>query len=195
MLNFLSKITLIEALGVGFSIVQVLLAKKNKSSNYFFGIIGILLTLWILFQAGLFAEFALNIYYLLMSIYGWLYWNFGKNKQEVFISKSTKNDFFISLSIVAMSFILFYFLLQYISTSNVIFWDCSVSAFAWAGMWLMAKRKIENWIFLNISNFIAIGLYFYKELYLYAFLSLFLFIIACFAYFEWKVLLNKKSAL
>jgi nicotinamide mononucleotide transporter len=61
-----------------------------------------------------------------------------------------------------------------------------VSATACAGMWLLAKHKIENWILLNISNAIAIPLLVYKGIPLTACLTLFLFIVACFGYFNWR---------
>lgn len=68
-----------------------------------------------------------------------------------------------------------------------------VVAFAWAGMWLMAKRKIENWIYLNISNFISIPLLIYKELYIYAGLTAFLFVVAFSGYIKWKKIIAQKG--
>ncbi|MCH5682920.1 nicotinamide mononucleotide transporter [Niabella sp. W65] len=68
-----------------------------------------------------------------------------------------------------------------------------MSATAWAGMWLLAKRKIENWILLNISNAFAIPLLFYKGLPLYALLTLFLFIIAVLGYIDWNKTIKKNE--
>jgi nicotinamide mononucleotide transporter len=65
-------------------------------------------------------------------------------------------------------------------------WDAFVSSTAWAGMWLLARRKMENWVFLNISNLFAIPLLFYKKLPMFAALTVFLFVVAIFGYFEWK---------
>ncbi len=195
MQEILSKITWIEWLGVGFSVAQVLLARLNKPINYLFGIAGISLTLWVMFTAKLYAEFTLNIYYLVMSIYGWFFWKFGKQQHETPISASTKNDWTKVVGIVVVSFLIFYFALTHFTNSDVPLWDSLVSAFAWAGMWLMAKRKIENWILLNISNLISIPLMIHKDLYLYAVLSAFLFIVAVSAYFKWsKILKNSPHA-
>jgi nicotinamide mononucleotide transporter len=71
--------------------------------------------------------------------------------------------------------------------------DAFVSATAWAGMWLLAKRKLENWILLNISNAVAIPLLFYKGLSLYALLTVFLFVIAIQGYFKWKRIIDEKE--
>ena len=148
-----------------------------------------------MFQSKLYAEFALNIYYLIMSIYGWYFWKFGKQQLETPISFSTKKDYTISFLIVGFTFVFFYFGLTQLTDSDVPILDATISAFAWAGMWLMAKRKIENWIFLNISNAIAIPLMIHKELYLYAILSLILFIVATSGYFKWKNIINKKTGI
>ena len=72
-------------------------------------------------------------------------------------------------------------------------WDSIVSAFAWAGMWLMAKRKLENWVLLNISNIISIPLMIHKDLYLYAILSIILFCVAISGYLNWRKILNNRQ--
>lgn len=144
-------------------------------------------------MAKLYGEFTLNLYYLVMSIYGWLFWQFGKAKTPVAISRTTRQEKFITVGIVLGTLGVFWYFLTAFTDSDVPLWDSLVSAFAWAGMWLMAKRKIENWILLNISNLISIPLLIHKELYLYAFLSAFLFGVACMGYLQWKGILEKKT--
>lgn len=193
MQDILQQITLPEWFGVFFSVFQVLLARKNNSNNYLFGVAGILLTLYVMIQSKLYAEFTLNLYYLVMSIYGWLYWKFGKRKSETSISETNNNEKLITAGIVIGTFSIFYFFLTNFTDSDVPILDSLVSAFAWAGMWLMARRKIENWILLNISNIIAIPLLIHKGLYLYAVLTAFLFIVAISGYLEWRKSIKSKS--
>ncbi len=193
MQDILQQTTWQEWLGVFFSVFQVLLARKNNSNNYLFGIAGISLTLYVMIQSKLYAEFTLNLYYLVMSIYGWLYWKFGKRKSETTISETTKNEKLITAGIVLGTFAVFYFFLTNFTDSDVPILDSLVSAFAWAGMWLMARRKIENWVLLNISNIIAIPLLIHKDLYLYAVLTAFLFIVAISGYLEWRKIIKTKS--
>lgn len=195
MQDILQQTTWQEWLGVFFSVFQVLLARKNNSNNYLFGIAGILLTLYVMIQSKLYAEFTLNLYYLVMSIYGWLYWKFGKRKSETTISETTNNEKLITAGIVIGTFSIFYFFLTNFTDSDVPILDSLVSAFAWAGMWLMARRKIENWILLNISNIIAIPLLIHKGLYLYAILTAFLFIVAISGYLEWRKSIKSKSVI
>ncbi len=195
MQEILQQTTWQEWLGVFFSVVQVLLARKNNSNNYLFGIAGILLSLYVMFFAKLYAEFTLNLYYLVMSIYGWLYWKFGKRKTETDISETSTQEKLITTGIVIGTFCLFWFFLTHFTDSDVPVLDSLVSAFAWAGMWLMARRKIENWILLNMSNIIAIPLLIHKGLYLYSILTAFLFIVAISGYMEWrKIIKNRKNA-
>lgn len=193
MQEILEKTTWMEWLGVCFAIVQVLLAQRNNIHNYLFGIAGIILALFVKFNARLYAEFTLDLYYLVMSIYGWIFWKFGKQKSETPITYSTTSEKYKTIGIVIGSFTLFYVFLTYFTDSDVPFWDSLVTAFAWAGMWLMAKRKIENWILLNISNIISIPLLIHKDLYLYAVLSGFLFVVAIFGYVNWRNLIKQNS--
>ncbi len=193
MQDILKQITLPEWFGVLFSVIQVLLARKNNVNNYLFGIAGILLTLYVMLTSKLYAEFTLNLYYLIMSLYGWMYWKFGKQKSEREISVTTSTEKWIAGGIVLGTFILFWFFLTHYTDSDVPVWDSLVSAFAWAGMWLMARRKIENWIILNISNIISIPLMIHKELYLYAVLTSFLFLVAIFGYIEWQKIIKANA--
>lgn len=184
----------LEALGTAFGIVQVLLARQNNIHNYLFGIVSILLSFVVLYEAGLYADILLNLYYLVMSIYGWVYWKFGRNSHETPITYSNRKDFTKAMGIVLGCFGLMVYWLSYHTNSTVPFWDACVSAFAWAGMWLMAKRKMENWIFLNISNILAIPLLIYKDLYVYALLTMFLFVMGVLGYLKWRNLYQNKNS-
>lgn len=184
----LKAVPLLEWIGVSFGVAEVLLARSNKIALYPCGIIAVVISTYIFFNAGLYAESALNLYYFIMSIYGWWFWVKRKEHAAPAISRSTKSDWTITVAIVVTAFVLLYTVLVNFTDSTVPVADAWVSATAWAGMWLLAKRKIENWILLNISNAFAIPLLLYKELPLYAALTLFLFIIAIFGYIDW----NKK---
>lgn len=184
----LKAVSLLEWVGVSFGVAEVLLARANKIALYPCGIIAVVISTYIFFNAGLYAESALNLYYFIMSIYGWWFWVNRKNHTAPAISRSTKRDWAITIVIVVTAFVLLYTVLVNFTDSTVPVADAWVSATAWAGMWLLAKRKIENWILLNISNALAIPLLLYKQLPLYAALTLFLFIIAVLGYIDW----NKK---
>lgn len=177
---------LLQWIGVSLGMAEVLLARANKVLLYPCGIISILITLYVLFEAGLYAELLLNIYYLVMSIYGWYYWLRKGNSHLVPITKCTGNEWLTAISILFLGFPLMFGALVFFTDSIVPLWDTWVSITAWIGMWMLARRKIENWILLNVSNAFAIPLLIHKNLLLYALLTLFLFIIAIFGYIEWR---------
>lgn len=183
----------LERFSVGCGIIQVLLSKNNKVSNYLFGILGIISGMYVLFGAKLYADIALNMYYLVLSVYGWWYWKTNKEASEQPITGCNKREWSIVASIVIVAFIVLYFSLISFTDSDVPVWDAWVSATAWAGMWLLARRKIENWILLNISNAFAIPLLIHKDLYLFALLTTFLFIVAIFGYFKWAKIMKLEA--
>jgi len=174
-------------------VVQVLLARSNNIWLYPAGIISSGLFVWIFIDAMLYAESALNAYYVIMSIYGWWYWARKKTRPHVPISHTEQKEKLIAGIIVVAGTLTIWWVLSNFTNSNVPFWDALVSATAWAGMWLLAKRKIENWILLNISNAFAVPLLFYKHLPLSALLTVFLFTIAVLGYFKWKKIIEQHN--
>jgi nicotinamide mononucleotide transporter len=190
-LEQIHETTFWEWAAVIFSVAEVLLAKVNNIWLYPTGIAGTFIGIYVLLIAGLYAESALNVYYVVMSIYGWVYWIKKRDQPPVKISWSTRNETIITLLIAFAGWGVLYVLLKNFTTSNVPVWDAFVSSTAWAGMWLLARRKLENWIWLNISNLFAIPLLCYKKLILFAALTLFLFIVAFFGFFDWLAIWKK----
>jgi nicotinamide mononucleotide transporter len=185
--------SLIEWLAVGFGVSEVLLAKKNNIWLYPTGIISILLSMFLLLNVKLYAETLLSIYYLVMSVYGWVIWKKRKQDGENQVSWSSNRELTIAILISVIGFGVLYLVLRHYTDSDVPLFDAFVSSTAWAGMWLLAKRKIENWIFLNISNIVAIPLLFHKKLPLMACLTTFLFTVAIFGFLDWKKIINKSK--
>lgn len=196
---------LLEWLAVGFGLAEVLLARKNSIWLYPAGIISVTLTMVLLSKVSLYAEIVLNMYYLVMSIYGWIHWKNQEDEQQIKPSWAKPKAWLVACAIVLLAFLIFYFSLIhlpghfkvvgkdiYFTKSDVPFADAFVSAFAWAGMWLLAQRKVENWLFLNISNLVAIPLLFHKQLPLLAFLTIFLFVVAIFGFFDWKKMIKNQ---
>jgi nicotinamide mononucleotide transporter len=191
----IKETTFLEWAAVIFSVAEVLLAKVNNIWLYPTGIVGTFIGIYVLLIAGLYAESALNVYYVVMSFYGWIYWIKKRNEPPVKITWTTRREWVITLLIVFVGWAVLYVLLKKYTTSNVPLWDSWVSSTAWAGMWLLARRKLENWILLNISNLFAIPLLCYKHLILFAALTLFLFIVAFFGFFDWLAIWKKENRL
>ncbi len=185
----------IQWIAVALGIAEVLLAKANKIALYPVGIAATVLSVYILFVAGLYAECLLNAYYIVMSFYGWWYWYAKSNEPPVPITCSNKKDWAVATAITVVGFIVLVFVLKRYTDSKVPMWDAWVSSTAWAGMWLLSNRKIENWILLNISNLFAIPLLIYKQLPLFAVLTLVLFVVAIFGYKDWRNIIIKNKTI
>ncbi|HRO44129.1 MAG TPA: nicotinamide riboside transporter PnuC [Flavipsychrobacter sp.] len=183
-----------EWVAVIFGVIQVLFAWKNNVLLYPAGIISTVFSIYLLASVQLYAESFLNVYYLVMSIYGWVYWLGKKSKQELPVTKANHQQLFIASAIVLFGWAILYFILRQYTNSDVPAWDAIVSSAAWAGMWLLAKRKLENWIFLNISNIVAIPLQFHKNIPLYAMLTTVLFVVAIFGFYNWKKIMKMQTA-
>ena len=171
---------------------EVLLARANNIWLYPTGIASVTLAIFSLFKVGLYAECLLHGYYLIMSIYGWWYWSTKKGTAPVPITFSSRSEWYVTFAIAIGGSILLFLFLTSFTDSEVPVWDAWVSATGWAGMWLLARRKIENWLLLNISNAFAIPLLFQKGLPMLALLTIFLFVVACIGYFSWLKIARKE---
>ena len=176
------------ALALG--VAEVLLARANNVWLYPTGIASILLSMYSLVVAHLYADCLLHFYYLVMSIYGWMYWTSKQSEGGVNVTFSSKTEWLIALAISFGGWLSFYLLLVTFTPSTTPVWDAWVSATGCAGMWLLARRKVENWVLLNVSNAFAIPLLIYKDLHILAALTAFLFIVACVGYFDWRKIAN-----
>lgn len=177
-----------------FGVMSVLLSYHNSVWLYPTGLLSTGIYAWLLSRAqhALYAEALLNLYYFVMSVYGWWHWiRKGPGEESLPISRWTSGDRYVVLMIVSLLWALFFVLLSR-TDSNVPAADAFVSATACTGMWLLAARKVENWLLLNLSNLAAIPLLFYKGLYVTMLLTLFLFIVACFGYVRWLRLCREQ---
>ena len=178
-----------------FGVAEVFLAKANNILLYPAGIVATALSIYSLGSVQLYAECLLNIYYVVMSVYGWWFWISKGNLPPIKITATTRSEWGITLGIVLGGWAFLSYVLATFTSSTVPFWDAWVSSAAWAGMWLLARRKVENWILLNISNAFAIPLLFYKELPLFALLTIFLFVVGWMGYRDWLRILKKDRDL
>jgi nicotinamide mononucleotide transporter len=185
-------VDLIQAAVLILGVTEVLLARVNSIWLYPAGITATVLSVYSLFYVQLYAECLLQFYYIVMSVYGWWYWMSGKNKEDIRVTFATGTEWLMTAIIIFGGWMLLFFFLKKFTPSTLPAWDAWVSSTGWAGMWLLARRKVENWIVLNLSNAFAIPLLFHKELPLFAFLTIFLFLVACKGYIDWVRIARQK---
>jgi nicotinamide mononucleotide transporter len=185
----------LEITAVVFGIISVLFARKNNILVYPTGLISTLIFIYILYNFKLYGEFIINIYYSVMSILGWYLWSRRNNGQEEFpISIMNLKEYKIS-GLIFTATLLFIALVYHFFdkfTDLTAYVDAFTTALFFVGMWLMAKRKIENWIVWIIADIISVPLYFYKGLTVSSLQFIVFTIIAILGYKEWKIFLQKK---
>ena len=156
----------LEIIAVVFGILSVWFSKKNNILVYPTGMISTSIFTYLLFKWSLLGDMMINAYYFMMSIYGWYIWTRKVNNIVTPISKVSSPEKITSLIIFFFSLSFVYGIYNYFDKwgSYTSYIDNFTTAIFFVAMWLMANRKIENWIFWIIGNIISIPLYFYKGL-------------------------------
>lgn len=185
----------LEIIAVIFGFLSVWYAKNNKIWVYPTGMISTLIFVYLLLKWGLLGDMMINGYYFIMSVYGWYIWTRKVDEtHHTPITSTTKKEKRTSLIIFILTLIFVFIVYKSFDKWNnwVAYIDTITTAIFFVGMWLMARKKIENWIYWIIGDIISVPLYFYKGFTFTSFQYLIFTFIAIFGYLEWKKLLNKK---
>ena len=187
----------LELVAGAFTIASVVYSKKNNVLVFPTGMICTAIFVYLLLKWGLLGDMMINGYYFIMSIYGWYLWTRKKDGKTITpISKTTKTQHLISLGLFIITFAFVFVVYTVFDKFNhwSAYLDTITTALFFVAMWLMAKRKIENWIYWIIGDIITVPLYFYKGLTFSSILYFVLTIIAIYGYLAWKKNLNKIQA-
>lgn len=199
----IQQTSLLEFIAVIAGIASVWFSKKENILVYPVGLINTIIYIYISVKGKLFGEASVNLYYTIMSIYGWVLWN-KKNETHtdvvLHITSSSKKEWLQHLTFFAVFYIIIYGCLSFLKNNfapeAIPYADAFASATAYTGMWLMAKKKVESWYWWIATNIASIPLYFVKG---YAFTSvqfLVLLAMAVAGLFEWKrKILNKEQGI
>ncbi len=190
-----SFLIILEMIGVVFGFLSVWYAKKENILVFPTGIISTGIFVYILWVYGLLGDMLINAYYFSMSITGWYLWT-RKVDADHFIPitktnrKEKKWSIFLFVSAVVFVFLVYTFFDKFNSWTAYV--DTLTTAIFFVGMWLMAKKKLENWIYWIIGDVISVPLYLYKGLIFTSLQYLLFTIIAFYGYMAWKKNLNKS---
>lgn len=188
---------ILEATAVVLGIISVLYSKKNSILLYPTGLASTTIYIYLLVQWQLYGDLIINMYYFYVSIYGWYLWsNNNKNVNNYLkITKMSRKDYKICSAIFVISIIFVSCIYSYYELFSH-WWayaDTIMTGLLFVGTWLLAKRKLENWLFLIAGNVIAIPLFYLKGYTLTSILNIFLTVIAIFGYVAWKKTLPDKK--
>lgn len=182
----LEHMSWLEGIAVFFGVASVYFSMKENILVFPTGIVSTLIYVWICLQVGLYADMGINTYYFAMSIYGWFIWLRPTDEGETLpVTWLNKNGLMSSLLLFLGSFAILVVVLINFTDSDVPYWDSFTTASAFVGMYLMAKKKVENWIAWIISDLVSVPLYFYKGLILTSFQFLFFTILAVMGLIAW----------
>lgn len=186
----------LEVTAVFFGLLSVWFSKKNNIWVYPTGILSTLIFVYLLFHWGLLGDMLINAYYFSMSIYGWYYWTRKSDSADLNpISKMSQWDFrrALALFVFALCFVFIVYRL-FDKWNNVIAYiDTLTTAIFFVGMWLMARRKVENWLFWIVGDLISIPLYYIKGYALTSIQYLIFTLVAVAGYYAWKKELNERD--
>ena len=204
-----THLVVLEIIGVIFGFLSVWYAKKGNIWVYPTGIISTMLFVYLLWHYVLWGDMLINVYYTIMSIYGWILWSRNAKDNIITISRTTPADWKTATLLGAFSFLFVigvYYLKPFIKNDfsmqgvtlgfhNFLpteYVDVFTTAIFLVGMWLMAKRKIENWLFWIVGDLISIPLYYIKGMVFTSFQYLLFTIIAIMGYLEWRRKLQQE---
>jgi len=183
----LKNTTTLEYIAVLFGIISVLLSRIENIWVYPTGIINTSIYIYISFIGGLYAEAGVNVYYTIMSVLGWIWWLKKQHgKKTIQIHYSSKREWGITILFFLICWLVLYLILYNFTNSTVPWVDGFASASAYTAMWLMAKKKIENWLWWIITNTTSIPLYFIKGYVFTSFQFLVFLILAILGWVEWR---------
>lgn len=185
----------LEITGVFFGLISVWYAKEDNVLVFPTGIISTTIFVYLLWEWKLLGDFTINIYYSIMSVYGWYHWTRKKEGEIEFpIANITKNEKLWAIVIFVLTSIVVVIIYTFFDkfTNWTAFVDTFTTGVFFVGMWLMAKRKIEHWIFWIIGDVVSIPLYYYKGLTFTSLQYLIFTIIAFYGYIEWKKILDNN---
>lgn len=207
----------LEILAAGFGIASVWFAKQEKIWVYPTGIVSTLIYIYICYKFILYGDMIINVYYSIMSVYGWYMWTRIREDVKLEVSRTNFMQKLITVGIflftAAFTYVVYIQVekidvhLNVSETIDLLFssfgsmeeiraitpyLDIFTTGIFFSGMWLMANKKIENWVFWIFGNIISVPLYFVKGLGFTAIQFAIFLILAIFGYIAWRKILNTK---
>ena len=162
------------------------------------GIVMSLFYTYVYVQATFYAFACINIYYIVVGVYGWIKWprspqNDSKGHSAVEL-RHTPTRLYLPLAIVfAIAFLLITFILNNYTNSYVVYGDTIITTLSIIAMWMLAQRYVEQWLLLIVVNVASVSIYFNQDLYPTSVMYLVYTIVSVFGYFRWKNLVNKEK--
>ena len=187
----------LEATGLISGLVCVALLIRQNIWNWPIGLLYSLVSIVVFFRARLYADLALHVFYVVMNGYGWYYWAFAKRAIQLETVPVTQTPARVAVAltlVVAGATAAMGWLLANRTNAAVPYWDSATTTMSFAGMWLTARKHIENWIVWLVVDVIATGIYLYKGLEMYALLYCVYIGMAFAGWWAWRTSMLRTAA-
>ena len=186
-LQDLHQTTWLEFVAVVCGIASVVFSRMENILVYPVGMVNTAIYIYLYITHGLYADASVNFYYTVMSIIGWMMWASKKDGQtKLIITRSTAQEWQQAILFFFACWVVLFFVLKKFTDSAVPIADAFTSGAAFTGMWLMNKKKLENWVWWIITNLASIPLNFYKHLVFTSFQYLVFLVLAVMGYITWS---------
>jgi nicotinamide mononucleotide transporter len=150
----------------------------------------------VFFENGLYADFAIQVYYIAAALYGFLLWEFGKKNQygdELRIVHTSERQAVWLCAITVALFVPIYWILTTYTDSTVPFWDSVTTAMSFVALWMLAKKHVEQWLAWIVIDLISAALYFYKGIYFTSMLYGVYTVVAFYGYRKWNLMEKEQT--
>ena len=177
----------IEVIGAISGVVGVWLTARQVIWCWPVALINVLIYIYVFFISKLYADFGLQLFYFVMTIYGWYNWMYGgKDHHEPAITKISLKMFAFLFFVSLPSIFIVGYLLKNYTDAFFPYWDSFVSVWGIIGTYLMAKKIIEHWILWVIVDITCVFIYFFKGLYPTTILYFIFSILAIYGWLQWR---------
>ncbi|RIJ47010.1 nicotinamide riboside transporter PnuC [Maribellus luteus] len=185
----------IEVLGAILGMIYIFFSIRQNIFTWPTGLISSFLYVIVFFDAKLYADMGLQVYYVVISLYGWYFWLKGKKTDAdtqvpVRLTAPKLRYLLVAASVVLYALILF--ILKNFTDSDVPYMDSLTTALSIVATWMLAKKYIEHWLIWIFVDAVSAGLYVYKGLWATVILFLIYTFMAIYGYFAWKKDLLKR---
>jgi len=195
------EINYIELLALIFGVVSVWFNSREIVWGWPTGIVGTVLSGILFWEVRLYSDLILHVFYVILGFYGWYEWLYGgrqsggRDKQELKVSLLSKQRILLLLILGLLGLGGFGYFFDQFSDADLPYWDAFTTSFSFVGTWMLARKKLENWLLWIVVDAVAAGIYLYKELYLLSLLYFLYLGLATYGFVNWRKSLRESSIL
>jgi nicotinamide mononucleotide transporter len=180
------ELSLFELFGTLSGIAAVWLTIRKKIWCFPAGLVNVGLYGILFFSEKLYADALLQVFYILLLAYGWIQWKKSSVQNEFNITPIKNRSWIVMILICVLSTFIIGTVLKTVTDASLPYLDSFLASMSLIAQWMVAKKKIENWIVWIVADIIYVGMYLFKDLHLTAALYFVFILLAIKGYNEWK---------